>query len=122
MAKQSILITGCSSGIGLHAAKYLKEQGWRVFPTARKPEDIKKLTELGFEAIPMDMDDTTSIHEGVQKVIEATGGTLDAVFNNAGILIAGAVEDLTDDLIKQQFSTKRPWAAGTNPRSLADHA
>lgn len=105
MGKRSIMITGCSSGIGLHAAEYLHQHGWQVFACARKPQDVEKLAEKGLYAVRLDMDDPASIRQAVSMISNKTGGTLDALFNNAGILIAGAVEDLTNDMMAQQFST-----------------
>lgn len=105
MTQRSILITGCSSGIGLCAATELKKLGWRVFATARKQQDVEKLAEAGFESIQLDVTDSDSIHQAVQQILAATGGTLDAVFNNAGLLIAGATEDISRDLTRIQFET-----------------
>jgi NAD(P)-dependent dehydrogenase (short-subunit alcohol dehydrogenase family) len=105
MTQRSILITGCSSGIGLCAATELKNLGWRVFATARKQQDVEKLAEAGFESIQLDVTDSDSIRQAVQQILAATGGTLDAVFNNAGLLIAGATEDISRDLTRIQFET-----------------
>lgn len=105
MTQRSILITGCSSGIGLASAKALKERGWRVFAAARRAQDVEKLNELGLNGIQLDLTDSHSIRQAVATVIQATGGTLDALFNNAGVLMAGATEDLTRDMIRQQFET-----------------
>ena len=105
MATRSILITGCSSGIGLAAATALKTRGWRVFAAARKTEDVARLNSLGLYGIQLDLNDSGSIQQAVQTVLTATGGTLDALFNNAGVLIAGAVDDLSRSLIRQQFET-----------------
>lgn len=105
MTQRSILITGCSSGIGLCAATELKKLGWRVFATARKQQDVEKLAEAGFESIQLDVTDSDSIHQAVQQILAATGGTLDAVFNNAGMLVAGATEDISRDLTRIQFET-----------------
>lgn len=105
MPQRSILITGCSSGIGLAAAIELKKQGWRVFAAARKKEDVEKLAASGLESVQLDITDSDSIHQAVQHVLTATGGTLDAVFNNAGLLIAGATEDISRDLTRAQFET-----------------
>lgn len=105
MPERSILITGCSSGIGLCAATQLKERGYRVFVTARKPADLEKLNSLGLEAIPLELNDSTSIQRAVEMVLNRTGGTLDALFNNAGFLVAGAVQDLTRDMERLQFET-----------------
>ncbi|HTM64574.1 MAG TPA: SDR family NAD(P)-dependent oxidoreductase [Gammaproteobacteria bacterium] len=105
MSKRSILITGCSSGIGLHAALALKKQGWRVFAAARQAKDVEKLAENGLESIQLDLNDSESIHRAVQQVLSATGGTLDALFNNAGLLVAGAIDDISRDLTRKQFET-----------------
>lgn len=103
--QRSILITGCSSGIGLYTAEALKKRGWRVFAAARKTADVEKLNAAGLEGVPLDLTDSGSIQRAVQQVLAATGGTLDALFNNAGVLIAGAIEDLSRDLIRKQFET-----------------
>jgi NAD(P)-dependent dehydrogenase (short-subunit alcohol dehydrogenase family) len=105
MSQRSILITGCSSGIGLYAANALKKRGWRVFAAARQDKDVAMLATLGLESVKIDLTDTESIQHGVQKVLAATGGTLDAVFNNAGLLVAGATEDISRDLTRVQFET-----------------
>lgn len=103
--QRSILITGCSSGIGLYTAEALKKRGWRVFAAARKTSDVDKLNAAGLEGVQLDLTDSGSIQHAVQQVLAATGGTLDALFNNAGALIAGAVDDLSRDLIRKQFET-----------------
>lgn len=105
MSQQSILITGCSSGIGLHAAKALKARGYRVFAAARKEKDVIELKNQGFESILLDVNDNASMEKALQTVLAATGGTLDALFNNAGFLQAGAIDDLTRDLNRAQFET-----------------
>jgi NAD(P)-dependent dehydrogenase (short-subunit alcohol dehydrogenase family) len=105
MEQRSILITGCSSGIGLCAATELKKRGWRVFAAARKPHDLEKLTELGLESISLNLQDSESIQKAVKQVVALTGGTLDALFNNAGLLVAGATEDISRDLTRAQFET-----------------
>ena len=102
---RSILITGCSSGIGLDAARGLRAAGWRVFATARKPEDIDRLAAEGFEALHLDYADGTSIDAAVDQVLAATGGTLDALFNNGAHACPGAVEDLPTDALRAIFET-----------------
>jgi len=102
---QTILITGCSSGIGLIAARTLKARGWRVFAAARKTSDIEKLQAKGFECVQLDLNDSDSIRTSVDSIIDKTDGRLDALFNNAGFLQAGAVEDLTREMDRQQFET-----------------
>ena len=103
--KKSILITGCSSGIGLCAAQTLRKRGYRVFATARKLEDVVKLANMGFESTQLDLDDSTSIQKALTFVLQSTEGTLDALFNNAGYGIPGAVEDLSRDMMRAQFET-----------------
>jgi short-subunit dehydrogenase len=101
----SILITGTSSGIGLATANILKQRGYRVFASARKAADVEKLKMAGFEAIQLDVNDDASINQALTQILALTNGTLDALFNNAGFLQAGAVEDLSRDIDKAQFET-----------------
>jgi len=91
---RSILITGCSSGIGLDAAQGLKARGWRVFASCRRAEDCARLRDMGFESPRIDNTDPASIESGLAEVLVATGGTLDALFNNGAHALPGAVEDL----------------------------
>ena len=101
---KSILITGCSSGIGKCAAKTLSEQGWQVFATARKPEDLKMLNdELGVHALYLDYREETSIKNVADQVLEQTDGKLFALFNNGAYGQPGAVEDLPTDVLREQF-------------------
>lgn len=102
---QSILITGCSSGIGYHAAVELKKRGYRVFASARKNQDIQKLKEERFETVSLDINDSASIQKAVKAVVTATGGTLDAIFNNAGYIQVGAISDLSREVERAQFET-----------------
>ena len=74
----TILITGCSSGIGLCAADGLAARGYRVFATARKPQDVAMLQARGLEALQLDLDDSASIRAAVDEVLARTGGRLDA--------------------------------------------
>lgn len=103
--KKTILITGCSSGIGYAAANQLKQRGYRVFAAARKPADVDRLKNEGFESIQLDINDSESIKQALAQVLQLTQGQLDAVFNNAGYLQAGAVEDLTREMDRAQFET-----------------
>jgi NAD(P)-dependent dehydrogenase (short-subunit alcohol dehydrogenase family) len=102
-SERTILITGCSSGIGEHCAKALKADGWRVFVTARKSEDIAALKLQGFETFYLDYTDEDSIYTCVEEVLAATGGTIDALFNNGAYAQAGAVEDVPTHILRAQF-------------------
>jgi NAD(P)-dependent dehydrogenase (short-subunit alcohol dehydrogenase family) len=79
---KTVLITGCSSGIGYDAAQTLRNRGWRVFASCRKPEDCARLQSEGFDSPLLDYENPESITQAVAEVLQATGGTLDAVFNN----------------------------------------
>ncbi|TJU87166.1 MAG: SDR family NAD(P)-dependent oxidoreductase, partial [Mesorhizobium sp.] len=100
---RTIIVTGASSGIGAYCARALKAEGWRVFATARKREDIAALETDGIEAFHLDYSDPGSIAVLVTSVLERTGGRLDALFNNGAYAQAGAVEDLSVAALKQQF-------------------
>lgn len=102
---RSILITGCSSGIGLCVARGLKERGYRVFATARQAEDVQRLQTEGFESLPLDLDDSASITAAFAEILALTGGTLDALFNNGAYGQPGAVEDLSREVLRAQFET-----------------
>ena len=103
--QKSILITGCSSGIGLCAALTLQKKGYLVFASTRQSTDVEKLQKLGLNCVLLDVNDSTSIQSGLNTVLEQTGGTLDALFNNAGYVQAGAVEDLSREMMRAQFET-----------------
>ncbi|MDR9437284.1 MAG: SDR family oxidoreductase [Thiohalophilus sp.] len=103
--RKSILITGCSSGIGLCVARGLRERGYRVFATARREADVAKLNAEGLESLRLDLDDSDSINAAVDEVLERTGGTLYALFNNGAYGQAGAVEDLRREVLRRQFET-----------------
>ena len=105
MNNKSVLITGCSSGIGLYVAQHLHSQGYKVFATARKSEDVERLKQLGLNSLQLDLDDSVSIKNAVIRVLEATGGELYALFNNAAYGLPGAVEDLSRYAIRSQFET-----------------
>ncbi|WP_419590408.1 SDR family NAD(P)-dependent oxidoreductase, partial [Thiolapillus sp.] len=102
---RSILITGCSSGIGLHVARGLRERSYRVFATARKEQDVERLQTEGFESLQLDLDDTQSIQEAVNTVLQRTSGKLYALFNNGAYGQAGAVEDLSRATLLAQLET-----------------
>ena len=104
MTQRSILISGCSSGIGLTAATTLKARGWRVLATARKPEDLAKLEkQYGLEAFEMELSDLASIGRCADAVLMRTGARLDALYNNAAYGIVGAMEDISGDVLRKHL-------------------
>ena len=94
MVQKSILITGCSSGIGYDAAHGLHARGWRVFATCRKPEDCARLNDEGLESFVLDYEDEESIQTAVAECLTRTGGTLDALYNNGAYAVPGLVQDV----------------------------
>ncbi|MDG1739396.1 MAG: SDR family NAD(P)-dependent oxidoreductase [Paracoccaceae bacterium] len=103
--QKSILITGCSSGIGYAAAHDLRARGWRVFASCRKQADCNQMIVEGFESPRLDLADEESVAEGLAEVLAATGGTLDALFNNGAYAMPGAVEDLPRQALREIFET-----------------
>ena len=102
---RSILITGCSSGIGYCTARGLVERGYNVIASARKTQDVERLKSEGLNTLQLDLADSQSIQQAVHKVLEQTNGELYALFNNGAYGQAGAVEDLSRDVMRQQFET-----------------
>ena len=101
--QKSILITGCSSGIGLDAANTLRDRGWQVFATCRKQIDCDRLSDQGFVAPLLDYEAPETIEAALAEVLTDTGGTLTAVFNNGAYAIPGLVEDLPTNALRQIF-------------------
>ncbi|MGZ8153259.1 MAG: SDR family oxidoreductase [Methylovulum sp.] len=102
---KTILITGCSTGIGYTTAVELKKRGHKVIASARKTEDVDRLKALGFAAVQLDLADSVSIRNAVNEALELAEGKIDALFNNAAFGQPGAVEDLTRDVLRHQFET-----------------
>ncbi|MEM7599557.1 MAG: SDR family NAD(P)-dependent oxidoreductase [Pseudomonadota bacterium] len=103
MSDKTLLITGCSSGIGLDAARGMRERGWRVFASCRKEDDCARLRAEGFESPRIDYQDEATVHAGLAEVLEATGGTLDALFNNGAFASPGLVEDMPTEGLRAIF-------------------
>jgi len=101
-----VVITGCSSGIGLETAKYLRERFIKVYPTAREIADVERLkSEYGFEnAMKLDVRKPDEISDVIESVLEQEG-RIDVWFNNAGYGQMGAIEDLPTDALREQFET-----------------
>ena len=105
MTQKSILITGSSSGIGYDAAHGLRTAGWRVFASCRNAKDCARLQAEGFESPLIDYTDADTIVNGLAETLEATGGTLDALYNNGAYACPGAVEDLPTGALREIFET-----------------
>ena len=97
---RAILITGCSSGIGLDAARTLRDRGWTVLASCRKAEDCARRRDEGFVAPRIDTADTASIESGWAEAMVATEGQLDALFNNGAYAIPSLIEDLPVDALR----------------------
>ncbi|MDP4031540.1 MAG: SDR family oxidoreductase [Pseudorhodobacter sp.] len=104
-AQKTILITGCSSGIGLDAARGLHARGWRVFATCRQEADCARLRAEGLESFGLDYADEASIAAAVAEVSARTGGRLDALYNNGAFACPGALEDLPRGGLREIFET-----------------
>jgi NAD(P)-dependent dehydrogenase (short-subunit alcohol dehydrogenase family) len=102
---RTVLITGCSSGIGRCVALGLQARGYRVFATARRAADVAGLAAAGLESLPLDLDDSRSIQAAVDEVLRRTDGELYALFNNGAYGQPGAVEDLRREVLRAQFET-----------------
>ena len=103
--RPSIIVTGCSSGIGAWCARALAKDGWRVFATVRREEDRLSLENDGIETLLMDYTRPETIEALVTDVLARTGGRLDALFNNGAYGQAGAVEDLPVEALRLQLET-----------------
>ncbi len=100
---KTVLITGCSSGIGLHVATGLQKRGYRVIATARQLKDVEHLQQLGLESTQLDLEQSESIQQAMDWVEANTGGELFALFNNGAYGQPGAIEDLSRDLLRKQL-------------------
>ena len=103
MTSRTILITGCSSGIGYTCAIGMRQRGWRVIATARKPGDLAMLKAQGLDALKLDYTDAASIAACADQALKLAGGKLDALFNNGAYGQPGLVEDLSVAVLRDQF-------------------
>ncbi len=101
--RKSILITACSSGIGYDAAHGLQRAGWRVFATCRQQQDVDRLRGEGLESCQLDYGDEASIRDALTWVLDQSGGTLDALYNNGAFACPGAAEDLPRAALREIF-------------------
>lgn len=105
MEKKSVLITGCSSGIGRALALGLHQRGYRVFATVRQARDMAHLAALGLESLTLDLTSSESIRQALDEILTRTQGRLYALINNGAYGQPGAVEDLSRDALRRQFET-----------------
>ena len=103
--KRSVLITGCSTGIGYVCAHALAKQGFQVIASCRKSQDVARLNQEGLTCIQLDLADTASILTAVEQVRDLTGGKLYGLFNNGAYGQPGALEDLPTDALRAQFES-----------------
>ncbi|WP_261817685.1 SDR family oxidoreductase [Vibrio gallicus] len=103
--RETILITGCSSGIGYHTAKTLHEAGYNVIATCRDPIDVHRLKLQGLNSIVLDVTIESSISNAIQHSLQSGNGRIDVLFNNAAYGQCGALEDLPTDALRAQFET-----------------
>ncbi len=102
---KSVLITGCSSGIGLDAARTLKARGWQVFASARTAADCARLAGEDLVGLHIDYEDPATFEPALAALLDQTGGTLDAVFHNGAYAIAGPLEDIPGDAMRAIFQS-----------------
>ena len=105
MHQKSILITGCSSGIGRCLALGLHARGYRVFASVKQEKDVAALLAAGVESLVLDLRSSDSIRDAMEEVLARSGGQLYALINNGAYGQPGAVEDLTRAALRLQFET-----------------
>jgi NAD(P)-dependent dehydrogenase (short-subunit alcohol dehydrogenase family) len=101
---RSVLVTGCSTGIGRATAERLARSGRTVYATARRPETLDELAKAGCHVLPLDVTDETSMVEAV-RTVEARDGAVGVLVNNAGYAQEGPVEEVALDDARRQFET-----------------
>jgi NAD(P)-dependent dehydrogenase (short-subunit alcohol dehydrogenase family) len=104
LVSRSVLITGCSSGIGHATATHLADRGWTVYASARRTESIADLAQRGCRTLALDVTDEGSMEAAVAAIEEAEGG-VGALVNNAGYSQSGAIETVPLERIRAQFET-----------------
>lgn len=103
--QKTILITGCSSGIGLAAAHDLLARGYRVLAACRKEQDVARMDALGFTGILLDLDDAQSVDRAAEQALALTDNRLYALFNNGGFGVYGPLSTLSRQQLERQFAT-----------------
>ena len=100
-----VVITGCSSGIGLHVAEGLRAQGYRVLPCCRTEQQRERLLQSFERVVAFDLANNEQVEQGAQSILQITEGKIYALFNNAAYGQPGAVEDLTRETLEKQFAS-----------------
>ncbi|KMV36202.1 MULTISPECIES: SDR family oxidoreductase [Franconibacter] len=103
--QKSLLITGCSSGIGLASAIELQRMGFRVLAACRKPEDVERMNAQGFTGVLLDLDSPASVEAAAAEVIRLTDNRLYGIFNNGGFGVYGPLATISREQMEQQFAT-----------------
>lgn len=101
----TVVITGCSSGIGLYVAKGLQALGYSVLPCCRNAQQALVLQEHFEHVVAFDLAVSEEVEAGVKQILTITNGNIYALFNNAAYGQPGAVEDLTRDTLERQFAS-----------------
>ncbi len=102
---KNVILTGCSSGIGKQTARFLRNRGFSVFPSARRKKDVDELIGEGFDSFLIDLCEPETILLSIKAILEKTDGKVYGLINNAGFAMRGAIEDITVEDMRQQFET-----------------
>ncbi len=102
---KTLLITGCSSGIGYHCAHGMKARGWHVIASCRKQADVERMRAGGLDSVLIDYDDEDTIHTGFDETLALTDGRIDALFNNGAYGTPAMAEDLPTEALRANFES-----------------
>ncbi|WP_396624506.1 SDR family NAD(P)-dependent oxidoreductase [Luteitalea sp.] len=102
--QRTVLVTGCTSGIGHATALRLHQAGWLVYATGRRPDALESLAKAGCRTLPLDVQDDASMQAAVERILREAGH-IDALVNNAGYSQSGPVELVTMPQVRAQFET-----------------
>lgn len=103
--QKTVVITGCSSGIGLVAANDLLRRGYRILAVCRKPEDVQRMDELGFTGVEMDLNSSESVIRAAEQILALSDNRIFVLFNNGGYGVYGPLTAISRQQMEQQFAT-----------------